>query len=185
MIPLFCPHRCWWQRLKKTKQKGLSPYEQDRFRDFWEIYGLMQWCSQVQPDPKGGLLDWDGGHLSTLSCSRNHFEATGALWHDMLSCWKRAIRRRFTVVIKGGMWSGTKLRWPGVFERRLLVTKKPKCSGKICPMLSDQQFYQPFLPKARQDGSVLSRSHPSSDSTLQMPQWRSSQISQHFLTTML
>lgn len=79
---------CQKTKQKKTFLRGLSPHEHDSVWDFRQIYGLMQGGSQVQPDPTGGPSDWDGGHLSTLSCSRNHFERTGALWHDTLPGWK-------------------------------------------------------------------------------------------------
>lgn len=143
---------------KKTFLRGLSAHQQDSFRDFRQIYGLTQCCSQVPARSQRWSIGLRWRPFEYIVMFKKPLWDGWSFVTRHATLLKAAIRSRYTVVIKGRMWSGTKLRWPAVLER--LVTKKPKCSGKISRMPLDQQFYQPFLQKARRDGSALSRSHP-------------------------
>lgn len=52
---------------------------------------FMGWCNaalRFSQIPKGVHRIEMEAILSTLSCSRKHFETTGALWHDTLPGWK-------------------------------------------------------------------------------------------------
>ncbi len=106
-----------------------------------------------------GLRSGDcGGHLSkvnSMSCSRNQSEMIWALWHGALSCWKY-IRRWYTVVIKGWIWSETILRLWHLNDAQL-VLKGPKCAKKISPPTITPPP-PAWTVETRKDGSMLSSS---------------------------
>ncbi len=97
---------------------------------------------------------WNLNKVNSFSCSRNQSEMSWALWHGALSCWKVAIRRWSTVVIKGWTWSATILRYAGVFKRCSIGTKTPKvCQENIPHTITPPPAW---IVETRQDGSMLS-----------------------------
>lgn len=70
LVPLLCPrkcHSCWWQRFNKLPRK--KPSSEASVHTNKTASGtsgrFMGWRNaalRFPPDPKGGLLDWDGGH---------------------------------------------------------------------------------------------------------------------------
>lgn len=84
-----------------------------------------------------------------------------ALWDDWSFVTRHAalqlqaaIRRRYTVVIKGWMGSGTKLRWPVVFPAVLT------CYKENIPCAVRSTVLPTRTTDMRQDGSVRPRWHP-------------------------
>ncbi len=92
------------------------------------------------------------GHLSkvnSLSCSRNQSEMIWALWRCIILL-EVAIRRLYTVVIKGWTWSATILRSAVAFKRCSIGTKGPK----VCPKISPTPLHHHHQPEPLRRGRM-------------------------------